>query len=175
MFDPLGFLAPHTVSAKILLRDIWRAGTDWDQPLPMPLVTRWKNWWAELQQLGHGTVPRPFCTGMAERSRLELHVFGDASEAAFSAVAYFRITQEDGSVQVALVLGKTRVAPLKPISIPRLELQAALMASRTKTVTDGHDLAIDKTVLWTDSTTVLRWLRADARRFKPFVAHRIGE
>ena len=176
VFDPLGFLAPHTVSAKILLQDIWRAGTDWDQPLPMPLVTRWKNWWAELQQLGHGTMPRPYCTGMAERSRLELHVFGDASEAAFSAVTYFRITQEDGSVQVALVLGKTRVAPLKPISIPRLELQAALMASRmTKTVTDGHDLAIDRTVLWTDSTTGLRWLRADARRFKPFVAHRIGE
>ena len=68
VFDPLGFLAPHTVSAKILLQDILRAGRDWDQPLPIPLVTTWKNRWAELQQLGHGTVPRPYCTGMAERS-----------------------------------------------------------------------------------------------------------
>ena len=99
-----------------------------------------------------------------------------ASELAFATAAYFRLSLPDGSTRVAFVFGKSRVAPLKLISIPRLELQAVLMASRmADTVRKEHDLPIDRIVLWSDSMTVLRWIRADARRFKPFVAHRIGE
>ncbi|XP_065195355.1 uncharacterized protein LOC135826682 [Sycon ciliatum] len=176
VFDPLGYLAFHTVSAKVLLQRIWRTGVSWDQPLPDDLVTRWKEWWQMLLKLSELSVPRPYSEDMTKRAQVQLHVFGDASESAFAAAAYLRVTFADGSAQVAFVLGKTRVAPLKPLSIPRLELQAAVMASRmTKTIKSEHDISIDSVTLWTDSVTALRWIQADARRFKPFVAHRVGE
>ncbi|XP_065180445.1 uncharacterized protein LOC135811008 [Sycon ciliatum] len=176
VFDPLGFFTYYTTSARILLQDIWRTGVGWDEPLPGPLVQRWTDWWTGVHNLGSRSIPRCYCTAIADRKDLELHVFGDASESAFAAAAYFRLSLPDDSTRVAFVFGKSRVAPLKPVSIPRLELQAALMASRmADTVRKEHDLPTDRIVLWSDSMTVLRWIRADARRFKPFVAHRIGE
>ena len=175
VFDPLGFLACHTLAARVLLQDVWRTGITWDEQLPEKLLERWRLWWDGLNDLSMLTVPRCYCLSMADRTSLELHVFGDASEKAFAAAAYLRVINKD-FVKVCFAAGKVRVAPLKPISIPRLELQAALMASRlAETVRKEHELEISSTTLWTDSTTVLHWLRADARRFKPFVAHRIGE
>lgn len=77
---------------------------------------------------------------------------------------------------MAFIIGKTRCAPLKPLSIPRLELQAAVLASRlAKTVRECHDIHISRTVMWSDSQTVLHWIRSEKRRYKPYVAHRIAE
>ena len=175
VFDPPGFLACHTLAATVSLQDVWRTGITWDEQLPEKLLERWRLWWNGLNDLSTLTVPRCYCLSMIDRTSLELHVFGDASEKAFAAVAYLRVVSKD-FVKVFFTAGKVRVAPLKPISIPRLELQAALMPSRlAETVRKEHELEISSTTLWTDSTTVLHWLRADARRFKPFVAHRIGE
>ncbi|XP_065181934.1 uncharacterized protein LOC135812491 [Sycon ciliatum] len=174
VFDPMGFLSCHTLAARVLLQDVWRTGVGWDQPLPDSLLEKWRQWWGGLRELSHIVVPRCYCLRMSTRKSCQLHVFGDASEDGFAAVAYFRTTLEDRTSQVSFVLGKSRVAPLRPISIPRLELQAALMAARiARTVLEGHDLLIDSTTLWTDSITVLRWIQADAS--KPFVAHRVGE
>ena len=106
VFDPLGYLAFHTVSAKVLLQRIWRTGVSWDQPLPDDLVTRWKEWWQMLLKLSELSVPRPYSEDMIKRAQVQLHVVGDASELAFAAAAYLRVTFADGSAQVAFVLGK---------------------------------------------------------------------
>ena len=120
-------------------------------------------------------VQRPYSLTMRTRTKMELHVLCDASEQAFACVAYLRITGNERT-SLAFVMGKSRVAPLKPMSIPRLELQAAVMGARmAKCITDGHNVNIHAIHFWTDSRTVLCWIRSDARRYKQFVAHRVGE
>ncbi|XP_063381137.1 uncharacterized protein LOC134667644 [Cydia fagiglandana] len=106
----------------------------------------------------------------------QLHIFADASEEAYACVAYWRFTLTSGSVKLSLIGGKARLSPLKPTSIPRLELQASLIASRfANTICIGHEIKPDEIYFWSDSTTVLSWIRSNARTFKPFVANRVGE
>lgn len=95
---------------------------------------------------------------------LQLHIFVDASEEAYSCVAYFR-AEFVGGVEIALIGGKAKVAPLKALSIPRLELMAAVIGVRLlKTIRTAHSLSINKIVLWSDSKTVLSWINSDHRR-----------
>ena len=174
LFDPLGFVAHYAVKARILFQRIWRAGTTWDEIIPDALHESWRMWCAELQLLPTVKVPRCYLPN-ANRPGAQLHVFCDASSEAYACVAYFRWELE-GRVQVSLVCGRTRVAPLKPITIPRLELMAALMGSRlSSTIKNEHDVLINDVVFWSDSKTVLHWIRSDPGRYKQFVANRLGE
>jgi transposase InsO family protein len=175
VFDPLGFLAHLIIKAKILLQEIWRSEIGWDDLVPEDLDRKWKAWIAELQGIVSVQIPRCYSTLIPNCESLQLHLFGDASQKAFAAVAFLRV-KTGPDIDVRIIMSKTRVAPLKPLSIPRLELQAAVMATRlAKTIKEELELNFDKTVYWTDSSTVLRWIRNDARRFKQFVAHRLGE
>ncbi|XP_028168432.1 uncharacterized protein LOC114358614 [Ostrinia furnacalis] len=113
--------------------------------------------------------------GYSRATRCELHTFVDASEKAYAFAVYWRTEDEDGKVNVTLAAARARVAPLKLTSIPRLELQAAVLGCRlARTAADEYQLKADRS-LWSDSRTVLAWLRAGPRSFKPFVAHRVGE
>lgn len=105
----------------------------------------------------------------------QLHIFVDASENAFAAVAYLRFEYESHTV-CSLVGAKTKVAPKSPTSIPRMELLAATLGSRfAQNICDQHDLQINERIFWSNSKTVLCWLRADPRKFRQFVAFRINE
>ena len=127
----------------------------------------------DLQKVKEVKIPRCYSWNVESWDELQLHLFCDASEKAFTTVAYFTF-QED--ISCAMVMARTHVAPLKPMSIPRLELQAAVMASRiAQTVRMEHETTINKCHFWTDSKTVLCWLHSDVHKFKMFVAHRIGE
>lgn len=99
----------------------------------------------------------------------------DASESAYAAAAYWRAETEDGRIHTSLVLAKAKVAPLKITSIPRLELQGAVMGSRiAASVIEEHDRKPDEKFFWTDSRTVLTWVKNGARSYKQYVAHRIA-
>lgn len=173
VFDPLGLLCPVTVKSKILMQRIWRSQIGWDDQLLENDYRTWLDWLNEIRKLTDLKVPRWYSLLSSE---VQLHVFGDASEHAYAAAAYWRAERPDGSIRVVLVAGKTRVTPNKVISIPRLELQAALLACRlAATVQREHGISITKRVLWSDSKTVLKWLRSDPRSYKPFVAHRLAE
>ena len=176
VFDPVGFLTCFTVSARMILQDVWRAGIGWDDELPATLRQKWINWCAELLQVTQIKIPRCYFGREKPKGDVELHVFVDASEKAYAAVAYLRASSDTDEHTTAFVSSRARVSPLKPVSIPRLELQAAVMGSRlANTVKQEHDLAINRTVFWSDSMTVLLWIRSDAHHYRPFVAHRIGE
>ncbi|XP_074034243.1 uncharacterized protein [Leptinotarsa decemlineata] len=101
IFDPLGFLTFLSIKGKIILQAIWRSGIGWDDKIPTTIFHRWLEWLKKI------------------------HIFCDSSEEAFAVKAYLRIIFET-HIEVSFVKAKARVSPLKPISIPRLELQAAV-------------------------------------------------
>lgn len=176
IYDPLGILAPIVVRGRILFQNAWRKSLDWDEELPQSDCAPWRVWFQDLLAVSKLRIPRRYNLSGLDVVGCELHVFSDSSESAFAAVAYWRFIYVNGDVRLALICSKVRVAPLKPVSIPRLELQGALMAARLATsICEAHRLKPCKRVFWCDSMTVLGWLRSDARTFKPFVSHRVGE
>lgn len=173
VYDPLGLLAPVVVKGRILFQSLWRSSIGWDEQLPPTEVNAWQAWFEELSSIANIRIPR--CYLDADILERELHIFADASELAYACVAYWRFVLSDGSFKLALIGSKSRVTPLKPVSIPGLELQAALIASRLAfTIKESHKNKPARTFYWSDSRTVLSWIRADARTFRPFVAHRVG-
>lgn len=176
LFDPIGFLAPFLVRAKLLLRQVWQFGIGWDETPPSEFLLEWSKWQKELNSLSEFLVPRFYCHVSDSPTVIQLHMFGDASEQAFCSVAYFGFSYPNGSVKCAFVTAKTRVAPKKPLSIPKIELQAAVLSARLSTVViKEHDYRIDSTYLWTDSSTVFQWIRGESKRHPAIIANRVGE
>ena len=177
VFDPIGLVAPFTVGARLLLKNIWRvSGQHWDEEFQKDIVEKFLEWSVELPKLAEITIPRSYFSGNFKH--LELHMFGDISQEIFSAVAFLRAqvnTSSGPKTELAFVLGKARVAPMKVMKIPKLELQAALLAARLK-----HDICraltvhVNKVYMWTDSTTVLQWLNSTSKQ-PIFVANRVYE
>lgn len=174
LFDPLGLASPVTVRAKQILQEIWRRGTDWDQAIDADLAQQWADWTRHLRSLQHTAVPRCY-NGYSDADEVQLHIFVDASELAYAAAIYWRTETADGQVHMSLIAAKAKVAPLKLTSIPRLELQAAVLGSRmAATIIEEHDKKPSSKTFWTDSKTVLTWLKTGGRAYRPFVAHRIA-
>ncbi|XP_062557220.1 uncharacterized protein LOC134222088 [Armigeres subalbatus] len=177
LYDPLGFVAHFVVQGKILMQEIWRTGTNWDEPIVEQLYDLWKRWIEQYSRISKVKVPRCFFGSFfpEQISDIQVHILTDASAAACACVAYLRITVGDCS-QCSLIAAKTKVAPLRALSIPRLELQAAMMGSRLlQTICTALTVNIHQRFLWTDSATVLAWLRSDNRRYHQFVSFRVGE
>ncbi|XP_062704158.1 uncharacterized protein LOC134286550 [Aedes albopictus] len=173
IFDPLGLVAIFVIHGKVLVQHIWRSGLGWDERLSDTLLDQWKRWVKLLQQLDEVAIPRCYFPGYSSEdyTSVELHIFVDASEEAFAAVAYFRIV-EGTRVRCSLVSAKTGL----PSSIPRLELSAAVLGARlSKSVIENHTIPIKRRTFWSDSCTFLSWLRADPRKYRQFVAFRLTE
>ncbi|XP_045763680.1 uncharacterized protein LOC123866269 [Maniola jurtina] len=172
-FDPLGFATPVLIQGKKLIQDIWRTKIDWDEEIHEDQMKSWLKYLEEVSTLKELKIARCISPYSQEG---ELHTFTDASEEAYAAAVYWRTKRSDGKIHVTLIAGKARVAPTKPISIPRLELQAALLGTRlAATIEREMDLRVLKKAYWTDSSTVLQWIKSDPRKFKTFVAHRLAE
>jgi hypothetical protein len=113
--------------------------------------------------------------GIPEATQIQLHTMVDASEKAYAAVCYWSIQHPDG-IEVKFVASKNKVAPKKQLSIPRLELQAAVLGARlAETLLQEHRLKVDKKFFWSDSQTVLSWIASDHRKYRQFVANRVSE
>lgn len=126
IYDPLGFLAPITLCAKMIQQELCRRKCGWDDALPQDLLSRWKRWIEELALLSTFEVRRCIKPmGFRKIKRAQLHHFADASECGYGTVTYIRMINQDNNIHVAILLDKARVTPLKPITIPRLELTAA--------------------------------------------------
>ncbi|XP_043069572.1 uncharacterized protein [Drosophila bipectinata] len=174
-FDPNGFLSCYMVTAKLLLREIWRRGVNWDEPLPDELAAAFEDWRQGMSLIQEFRCPRHYFGGGRVRT-LQLHIFVDSSQSAFAAAAYWRATYENGDVQAHFISSKTKCAPMRTMSIPRLELQAAVLGTRLMdTVKQEHGVAISSSALWTDSKTVLHWTSNTHRRYKQFVGNRVAE
>lgn len=173
LYDPNGYIAPIIIIAKILMQDVWRKKElGWDDELPISITNRWQEIVMEIVQLPSLRIPRWIRTG---NSQSQLHGFCDASSHAYGAVIYARVIDRKGKIGSFLLCAKSRVAPIKTISIPRLELSGAEMLSRlAEHVRDICEMENAKLYLWCDSTIVLHWMQKMPFELKTFVANRIA-
>lgn len=122
VYDPLGMLAPFVIRAKILFQGLCREGRGWDETLDGETANKWRVWLSELESLADFSIPRCYSpTHLTGDTRTDLHVFADASQLAYGVACYLRYAQPDEEVSVAFIYGKARLAPLKQLTIPRLE------------------------------------------------------
>ncbi|KAL0858664.1 hypothetical protein ABMA27_012488 [Loxostege sticticalis] len=164
LFDPLGWLAPAVIVAKIFIQKLWLAGLDWDQELPDSLLKEWDTYCQELPRLTEVRIPRWLGTK------------NDDILAAYAAVIYLRRVDIHGNVHVSLLTAKTRVAPIRQVSIPRLELCAAVLLTRLLVeIMEVLNIPKQDVKAWTDSTVVLAWLNSHPSRWKTFVGNRVSE
>ncbi|XP_065073869.1 uncharacterized protein LOC135697938 [Ochlerotatus camptorhynchus] len=176
IFDPLGLIAPFLMFLKILLQEIWRSGIQWDDKIDGNAFAKWCNWLQVLPQVEQVRVARCFRSHLLPGYHdVQLHTFVDASENGMAAACFLRFDQA-GTVRCCLIAAKTRVAPLRYHSIPRLELMAAVIGTRlSQTVLSSLSFNVSKRFYHSDSRDVICWLYSDHRRYTPFVACRVGE
>ncbi|XP_049422007.1 uncharacterized protein LOC125882268 [Epinephelus fuscoguttatus] len=175
LYDPLGFVAPFTLTGKCILQELCRRGIGWDDSLPENLCPRWEEWKNGLQRLKEVIIPRCYCPqDFGNISRVELHHFSDASNTGYGACSYLRYKNDNNEVHCSLVMAKARVAPTKVTSVPRLELSAAVTLVRMSVMLKNElEMKIDEEFFWTDSQVLLAYIDNEARRFHVFVANRV--
>ena len=175
IYDPLGFLSPFILKARQILQELCRIKCGWDEIIPEEYSKQWQKWITELEQLSRFQVDRcmkPEHFGPIRTA--ELHHFCDASEKGYGTTSYLRFTNSMGRVHVSFILGKSRVTPLKQITIPRLELTAATLAVKVDRMLK-RELKVDlnDSTFWTDSTSVLGYISNQTKRYHTFVANRV--
>ncbi|GFW55680.1 uncharacterized protein TNCV_120641 [Trichonephila clavipes] len=172
IFDPLGWLAPSVVISKIFLQELWSHHLSWDEELPDSLARQWRTFQEQLPLLTNIKIPR--CILISQAIDVQVHGFCDSSEKAYCAVIYIRSKDATQTVVSRLLTSKTRVSPVKPQSLPRLELcSALLLANLLQATLPTLTLPISETFAWSDSKITLAWLKSDPRRWQPFVANRV--
>ncbi|GJQ80493.1 hypothetical protein Trydic_g5787, partial [Trypoxylus dichotomus] len=156
------------------MQDIWKLEINWDESLPLSIETTWLSYVEEMKDLNNITIPRHVFP-MQQPEHFELHGFSDASEKAYGACVYVRALNKFGDISCNLLCAKSRIAPIKTMTLPRLELSGALLLARLmQRLTRYLSLQFRKTCYWTDSSIVLSWLKSP-KTFKTFVANRIAE
>ena len=174
IYDPLGFVCPVLLSGKKLLQRICKEPLSWDDPLPEEFLTSWEAVKDKLHSLSDFKLNRSYWPGkFGQVVSHELHHFSDASEVGYGQATYLRMSTST-ETHCSLVMAKSRVAPLKIVTIPRLELTAAVLSVQVSQFLKRElDVVISREVFWTDSKVVLGYLNNDVRRFKTFVANRV--
>ena len=175
LFDPLGFIAPYAMKAKMLLQTLSRKRLGWDDTLEETDKEQWKRWLDDLPKLHQIQVDRCFKPkGFGEVKEVQLHLFSDASRQGYAAVAYLRLKDVTNQVHCVFVMGKARLAPIREISIPRLELTAAVISVRlSKVIREELDMTIDRVCYRSDSTSVLKCINNESKRFHTFESNRL--
>ncbi|UYV74898.1 hypothetical protein LAZ67_12001720 [Cordylochernes scorpioides] len=160
VYDPLGLVNHLKIKGIIILQRTWIAGIGWDEDLTSDIYAAWKLW---LNLLSRSII-----------RQVVVHTFVDVSQEAFSAVTYLRVETRNGNIGTTLFGSKARVAPLKKLNIQKLELQNCVRGTRFAVIlcSELRLPKVDREVFWSDSKTVLAWIRSEARRYKAFVANK---
>ncbi|GFT32713.1 integrase catalytic domain-containing protein [Trichonephila clavipes] len=131
IFDPIGILGPLVIKLKCLLQELWTLGVEWDSELPPKLRHKWQQWSSEAEGLTEIKIPRFYLGNIdQEISKCEIHCFSNASKSAYGTILYLRFVTCNNEIETSFICSKSRVAPLKSLTLPRLELTAALLSAR---------------------------------------------
>ena len=173
--DPLGAAAPFLLRGKKILQKMTKTSTGWDEELDPKIAKEWNAWKEELMLLADMQINRCYRKdGMKGVTNATLHCFSDASFVGYGVACYLRLVDREGKVEVALVMGKSRVSPLKLITVPRLELVAAVVLVQIAAMLK-LELKITglETFYWIDNKVVLGYILNETRRYRVFVANRV--
>ena len=174
MYDPLGLISPFLLEGKKLLQEICANKHGWDEPLTELQLHRFERWKLQLKPLEQFEIQRclkPKDFGVIVN--VSLHHFSDGAEEGYGQVSYVRYLNDKGDIHCQLILSKSRVAPLKRPTIPRLELSAAVVSVKVSLFLKRElDTKIDNEFFWTDAQVVLSYISNESKRFHIFVANR---
>ncbi|XP_055623288.1 uncharacterized protein LOC129766713 [Toxorhynchites rutilus septentrionalis] len=174
LYDPLGLVSPVVAWAKIKMQQLWLSTFDWDDPISDDIARKWEEFAAQLTLLKGYKVPR--FVFLADSISTQFHIFTDASEVGYGACLYTRSTGKEGQIKTELVAAKSRVAPLKRLSLPRLELCAALLGAKLYAkVSAALRMEGIPCWFWSDSTVTLHWIQAPPNTWQTFVGNRTSE
>nr|XP_022914664.1 uncharacterized protein LOC111425114 [Onthophagus taurus] len=174
IFDPLGLVGPVILRGKILLQKMWLQKIDWDETVPQDIYLQARDFLNDLKQLDSITISRH--VALINSELYQICGFCDASQSAYGACVYIKTLNEQGNISSRLLMAKSKVAPVKVITIPRLELAAALLLARlVASVREALDVPIDGTWYFSDSKIVLAWICSTPNTLKTFVANRLSE
>ena len=172
IYDPLGFLGPVILYAKIIIQQLWLSKVDWDETVPEYIYTKWVNFCNELTMINSWSFDRKvLCTNL---QKIQLYGFSDACENGYGATIYLKsINQHE--TKCKLYCAKSRVAPTKRLSTPRLELRAAeLLVKLYEEIINSIGIEINECYFWTDSTIVIHWILSSSHTLKTFVGNRVA-
>ena len=175
IYDPLGLIAPAVLPGRLVLQSMCRDRLCWDDPIPASLLPEWERWKANLKELEAVRIARCFQPkDFGTPTEVQLHHFSDASLSGYGQCSYLRLKNERNDVHCALVTGKSRVSPLKPITVPRLELQAAVLSvTAARFLHSQLEYTNVSHHFWTDSRVVLGYICNESARFHMYVANRV--
>lgn len=170
LYDPLGLIGPVITKAKIFMQHLWKLELQWDESLPQSLHSSWLEYISKFDLVYRFTFPRYVSI---PESNVQIHAFCDASLAAYGACVYVR-SKRGEVVNSVLLCSKSRVSPLKSLTVPKLELSAAcLLADLLDVVIKSLSFKCE-VHCWSDSTVVLSWLREQPSNFNVFVSNRVA-
>ena len=179
MFDPLGFLSPFVIRLKMMFQVLCTDKLLWDDSIQGDMLNTWNSIVSEIKSLNGIRIPRCYFQERCTTTNIQLHAFSDASEKAYAAAVYLRLTYSDGQVETRLIASKTRVVPIKTQTIPRLELLGAVILSRlVDTIQRSLPVPVNQVVYWVDSRVVLCWIQNEKpwkQYWKQYVRHRVDE
>jgi hypothetical protein len=174
IFDPLDWIGPIVVRAKIFLQDLWLSHTGWDEPISRPMLRCWREFVNALETLPVLRIPR-WTSLSTDTKGIELHVFCDTSTRAYAAALYVRFPISNDCYRTTLLTSKSKVSPLHTVTVPRLELCAAQLGARLLChVLKENRFSKCPITAWSDSQVALAWIHGHPSRWKTFVANRVS-
>ena len=176
LYDPLGIASPFILPRKQILQRLCQINYEWDDEIDKKELKEWESWIQSLSQLSKVTILRCLKLNLNDEVQsVQLHSFSDASRLGYGAVSYIRLVDVNGKINVAFLIGKSRVTPTKQVTIPRLELTAAVLAAKLSCqVEEELEIPIESSTFWTDSTVVLQYITNESTRFHTFIANRLA-
>ena len=175
LFDPLGFVNPIILEARMIYRKLCQQELEWDEPVPEQELRRWEKWLSTLPQLQSVRIPRFIGLKFSNSERCQLHFFADASKHAYGAVCYLRTLDSYGNAHCVLMMAKSHLSPKAEESVPRLELMAAVSAVKMDQILRKElALQLRPSIFWSDSSIVIQSLQNDTKRFPLFVSRRLS-
>lgn len=172
LFDPNGLIAPVVTKAKLLIQSLWKAKISWDEKVPIEITKQWESLWSTIHELSNVRIKR--WIGYGGGAKVQLHGFADSSGKAYGGAIYVRIEHDNNSIETHLIAAKSRVAPIKEVSIPRLELSAAhVLCVLFDSVRKNMELEHVPYQLWTDNIAAIQWIRKELHELRLYVANRV--
>jgi len=173
IFDPLGLLSPAVIVYKIFLQKLWQDKLQWDELPPAHLQQEWNQLIQAIPKLSWIKINGKVICSSA--TNIQLHGLCDSSEQAYGACLYIRSTDSTHKTSCELLCSTSKVAPLKQLTIPRLELCAATLLPRLyKKAICALNIRINESYLWTDSSIILTWIQGPSNKWKTFVGNRVA-